>query len=88
MCFTGWIPITFDDIMNKKWGWQNASLYYYSTAAILCKLIYDKGGIVALKKLLDIPPDNDKLIQTICELLKIKTTDLDRFLRAEILKYN
>lgn len=79
--------ITFEDIVNKKWGWQNASLYYYSTGAIVCKLIYEKGGIIALKKLLNTPPDDDKLIGTICELLKIKTTDLDGFLRTEILKY-
>lgn len=79
--------ITFEDIVNKKWGWQNASLYYYSTGAILCKLVYDKGGSIALKKLLNTPPDNDKLIQTICELLKIKTTDLDKYLQTEILKY-
>lgn len=77
--------ITFDDILNKKWGWQFAA--YYTTGAILCKLIYDKGGIIALKKLLNTAPDNDKLIQTICELLKIKTTDLNKFMRTEILKY-
>jgi hypothetical protein len=76
---------TFDSILNKKWGWQFAA--YYTTGAIICKLVYDKGGIVALKKLLDTPPDNDQLIQTICELLKISTTDLDNFLRSEILKY-
>lgn len=79
--------VTFEDIVNKKWGWQNASLYYYSTGAILCKLVYDKGGVSAVKKLLMTPADNDKLIQTICELLKIKVTDFDKFLRTEILKY-
>ncbi|MES2132137.1 MAG: hypothetical protein V4506_07285 [Bacteroidota bacterium] len=78
--------VTFDDILNKKWGWQFVA--YYTTGAILCKLIYDKGGIIALKKLLDTSPDNHKLIQTICELLKIKPTDIDKFMRIEILKYN
>lgn len=78
--------VTFDDILDKKWGRQFAA--YYTTGAILCKLIYDKDGIVALKKLLDTPPDNDKLIQAICALLKIKPTGVDRFLRTEILKYN
>jgi hypothetical protein len=78
--------ITFEDIVNKKWGWQFVA--YYTTGAIICKLIYDKDGIVALKKLLDTPPDNDKLIQTICSLLKIKQADFDKFLRTEILKYN
>lgn len=80
--------ITFKDIVNKTWGAQNASLYYYSTGAILCKLIYDKGGVSAIKKLLTTPHDDDQLTQTICELLKIKATDFDQFLRTEILKYN
>lgn len=77
--------VTFKDILNKKWGWQYVA--YYTTGAIICKLIYDKGGMMALKKLLDTPPDDDTLIQTVCELLKIKITDLDKFLRTEILKY-
>jgi len=77
--------VNFENILNKQWGWQFAA--YYTTGAIICKLVYDKGGITAIKKLLDTPPDNDKLIQTISEILKIKTTDLDNFLRAEILKY-
>lgn len=80
--------VKLNDIVNKKWGLQNASLYYYSTGGIICKLIYNKGGVQALKKLLITPPDNDKLIQIICELLKIKTVDLDELLRAEILKYH
>lgn len=77
--------VTFHHILNKKWGWQFVA--YYTTGAIICKLVYDKGGISALKKLLDTPPENDKLIQIMCELLKIKQTDLDKFLRTEILKY-
>ena len=78
--------VTFDDILNKKWGWQFAA--YYSAGAILCKLVYDKGGVAALKKLLYTSPDNDKLIQTICEIFKLKPTDINKFLRTEIMKYN
>lgn len=77
--------VKFDDILNKKWGWQFAA--YYTTGAIVCKLIYEKGGITSLKKLLDTPPDNDLLKQTICTLLKIKATDLDKYFRTETLKY-
>jgi hypothetical protein len=80
--------ITFDDIMNKRWGWQNATQYYYTTGAILCKLVYDKGGVAALKKLLDTPPDHGRLVEKVCVLLKIRTADLDKYLRKEILKYN
>lgn len=78
--------VTFDNILNKTWGWQYAA--YYTTGAIICKLVYDKGGMTAFKKLLDTPPDNDLLKQTICNLLEIKQTDLDKILRTEILKYN
>jgi len=80
--------VTFKDILNKKWGWQNASLYYYSTGAIICKLVYNQGGVSAIKELLSTPPDDDKLIQNVCRLLKINTSDLDKILRIEILKYN
>jgi hypothetical protein len=77
--------ITFDDILNKRWGWQFAA--YYTTGAILCKLAYDKGGVIEIKKLLDTTPDDDKLIQAISELFKIKPADIDKFMRVEILKY-
>lgn len=77
--------ITFDDILTKRWGWQYAA--YYTTGAILCKLAYDKGGVMEVKKLLDTAPNNDKLTQAISELFKINPSDVDKFMRAEILKY-
>ena len=77
--------VTFLDVLNNKWGWQYAA--NYTTGAIFCKLAYDKGGIIAVKKLLEIPPDNDKLIATICTLFDIDENGLDRFWRAETLKY-
>lgn len=79
--------VTFEDIVHRKWGWQNASLNYYSTGAIVCKLIYAKGGLAAIKKLLNTPPNDAALTKTICELLKIKPTEFDKYLRSEILKY-
>lgn len=77
--------ITFTDILNKKWGWQFVA--YYTTGAIICKLAYDKGGLAALKKLLDTPPDNDKLIKAICDLLDIDRNGLGNFIRTETLRY-
>ncbi len=77
--------ITFQDILNKKWGWQYAA--YYTTGAILCKLAYDKGGITSVKKLLEIPHNNDKLIDSLCTLFGIDKNDFDKFLRKEILRY-
>jgi hypothetical protein len=77
--------VTFLDVLNKKWGWQYAS--YYTTGAIFCKLAYDKGGITAVKKMLEIPPDNGKLIDSICALLDIGKNDIDKFWRTETLRY-
>ena len=77
--------ITFLDILNKKWGWQYAA--YYTTGAIFCKLAYDKGGITAVKKLLEIPVENDNLINSLCILFDIKTNDLNKFWRTETLRY-
>ncbi|MBL7931684.1 MAG: hypothetical protein JNL60_07275 [Bacteroidia bacterium] len=77
--------VTFLDILDKKWGWQYAA--YYTTGAIFCKLVYDKGGITALKKLLEIPPDNGKLVESISTLIGINKNDLDSFWRRETLRY-
>jgi hypothetical protein len=77
--------ITLLDVLNKKWGWQFAA--YYTTGAIFCKLAYDNAGIAGLKKLLEIPPNNEKLFETICTLFKIDKADLDKFWRSETLKY-
>lgn len=77
--------LTFLDILNKKWGWQYAA--YYTTGALLCNSAYDKGGVEAVKKLLEIPPDNDKLIKTLCMLFDIDKSAFDRFWREETLRY-
>ncbi len=77
--------VTFIDVLNKKWGWQYAA--YYTTGGIFCKLAYDKGGITAVKKLLEIPPNNDKLIESLCALFGIGKNDLDKFWRTETLRY-
>jgi hypothetical protein len=77
--------ITFTDILNKKWGWQYAA--FYITGAIFFKAAYDKGGIVLVKKLLETPNDNEKLIQTICSLFEIEKNEIDIFWRSEVLKF-
>ena len=77
--------VTFSDVLNRKWGWQYAA--FYTTGAIFCKAAYDKGGIVLVKKLLEIPPDDEKLIEAICKLFEIKNADIDGFWRKEVLKF-
>ncbi len=77
--------VTFADVLNKKWGWQYAA--FYTTGAVLCKVAYDKGGVVLVNKLLEIPNNNENLIQTICSLFKIEKKDMDTFWKQEVLKF-
>lgn len=77
--------IKFSDVLNKTWGWQYAA--FYTSGAVLCKAAYDKGGIVLVKKLLDIPPDNEKLLEVIGKLFEINKVDIDSFWRKEVLKF-
>lgn len=77
--------VTLSDILNKKWGWQYAA--FYTTGAIFCNAAYDKGGINLVKKLLETPRDDEKLIETICSLFEIKAKDINAFWRSEVLKF-
>jgi hypothetical protein len=77
--------ITFAEVLDKKWGWQYYA--YYTTGAIFIKIAYDKGGIVLVKKLLETPNDNRKLILTICSVFGIEEKEIDSFWRREVIKY-
>jgi hypothetical protein len=77
--------IKFSDILNQKWGWQYAGIY--TTGAIFCKAAYDKGGVNMLKKLLEIPNDDEKLIEAICKIFEIQKKEINSFWRKEILKF-
>lgn len=77
--------VTFSGVINKKWGWQYAS--FYITGAVFCKAAYDKGGINMVKKLLETPNDDEKLVETICSLFEIKRKDINAFWRSEVLKF-
>jgi hypothetical protein len=77
--------VKFTDILNQSWGWQYNA--YYTAGAIICKLAYDKGGIAAVKKLLDTPHNDVILNSELCNLFKISEKDLNIYFRKEILKY-
>lgn len=77
--------VTFSDVLNKKWGWQFAA--FYTTGAIYCKAAYDKGGVILVKKFLEIPPDNEKLVEAICNIFEINKVDIDSFWKKEVSKY-
>ncbi|MBL8005551.1 MAG: hypothetical protein JNL36_10690 [Candidatus Kapabacteria bacterium] len=77
--------VTFENVLTKKWGWQHAA--FYTTGAIICKKVYDKGGVNAVKKLLETPNSNEKLIENISTILEIDSKEIDSFWRTEVLKY-
>lgn len=77
--------VTFKDVLNKKWGHQHTA--FYISGAVFCNLIYDKGGLPLIKKLLETSNNDEILIEKICNLLKIKKEDLNSFWRSEILKF-
>lgn len=77
--------VTFSDVLNKKWGWQYAA--FYTSGAVFCKAAFDKGGVVLVKKLLDIPANDEKLMEAICKIFEIKKVELNSFWRKEVLKY-
>lgn len=77
--------VTFENILKKEWGWQHAA--FYTLGAIICQKVYEKGGVNSVKKLLETPNSNDKLIENICSILEIKRNQIDNFCRTEVLKY-
>lgn len=77
--------VQFDDVLNKKWGWQYAA--FYTSGAILCKAAYDKGGVELVKKLLEVPSTDEQLKEGLCTLFELERSELNSFWRKEVLKY-
>lgn len=77
--------VKFLDVLEKKWGWQNAA--FYTSGAILCQAAYNKGGVDLVNSLLQIENNEDQLIEHICKLLEIREEDFDDFWREEVLKF-
>jgi hypothetical protein len=77
--------ILFSDVLNKKWGWQFSA--FYTTGAILCKLAYEKGGVELVNDLLQMPNDNEKIIDNLCSIFEIDKKQFDNFWRTETLKF-
>ena len=79
--------VTVQDIIDKKWGWQNASLYFYATGAVFCQLVYDKKGLEGLQQLLALPADKAVLLNQLCTLLDVTPAELLPLLRKQVNKY-
>lgn len=75
--------IGFCDILSH-WGREFAA--FYTTGAIICKIVYEKGGIEAIKQLLNTPDDDEVLIRTVCEIMDINRNEFDSFIRREVLE--
>ncbi|MBI1268511.1 MAG: hypothetical protein GC193_13885 [Cryomorphaceae bacterium] len=76
--------VSFNDILN---GWGREYAAFYTTGAIICNLVYEKGGIAAIKKLLNTAPDDEALFETVSELLGISRKNLDAEIRQATLNY-
>lgn len=77
--------ITFENVLNKQWGWQYAA--FYTTGALFCDLIYREKGKDALKKFLETPKDDNSLINSLCSLLNIKEEELNMFWRKKLMEF-
>lgn len=77
--------VTFTDVLKKKWGWQYAA--FYTTGAVFCNAAYNKGGVDLVKKVLDLPTDDERLIEGICKLFEIEKGEINKFWRSEVLKF-
>lgn len=77
--------VTFLDVLNRKWGWQNAA--YYTTGAILCNSAFEKGGVKLVNEVLSIPNETESLVDKLCLVFGIDKKDFDKFWRDETLKF-
>ena len=77
--------VTFNDILNRQWGRQY--LAYYTTGAIICKKAYEKNGVTAIEKLLNVPPGNEKLKKTLSDIFDVEEIEMDNLIKEEILTY-
>jgi hypothetical protein len=78
--------VPFKDILKRKWGHQY--LAYYTTGAIICRKAYQENGVKAVKKLLNVPPNNEKLIKTLSDIFEVDENEMDKLIKEEILSYS
>lgn len=74
--------VRFSDILQNRWGWQVGA--YYTSGAVLCKLVYDHKGADGLWELLTTPQDDTQLKANVSRLLDIEESSLDRVWRAAL----
>lgn len=76
--------LTFDDILNNRVWIPGA---YYTTGAVLCEMMYEKGGASAIKFILDSVNNNSELYESIVKILGIKKEDFNKAWRKKVLEY-
>ncbi|HKG90298.1 MAG TPA: hypothetical protein VKA84_00325 [Gemmatimonadaceae bacterium] len=55
---------------------------FYPTGALLCQLAYERGGVRAVRRLLESGPTLAELTETVEKVLGVRRAELDRALRA------
>src|ERR1051325_44873 len=59
----------------------------YDGAAVLCAMVYDKGGVAAIRELVTAGPEASKALDTASRLLGVSRDDLDKLWRKRVLAY-
>jgi hypothetical protein len=77
--------VTLQDVLEKKWGWEVAA--FYTTGAIFCEAAHARGGVPAVLRLLDAPPDNAAFLNILADVLGIREDQLNAYWRQEVSTY-
>ena len=77
--------LTLQEVIEKKWGWEVAA--FYTTGAIFCEAAHARGGVPAVLRLLDAPPDNTAFLTILADVLGIRENQLDTYWRQAVSTY-
>jgi hypothetical protein len=77
--------VTFSNVLNYEWGWEVAA--FYTSGAILCKAVYDKGGLAMVKSFLSVRNNDEDLLKFISNLFAINQNEINSWWKREVLKY-
>ena len=54
---------------------------------LFAKKAYEKDGVTAIKKLLNVPPGNEKLKKILSDIFDVEEIEMDNLIKEEILTY-
>lgn len=63
-----------EDILQYKWGWQYNA--FYTTGAVICKMVYDRSGNKGLQELLGTGKSDEELLLVLEKQLNVTRNEL------------